>query len=202
MSALNGFILRVLLWLPVCFGAWYFLSILFTAPLASLVDALMTWLFPALIERVEQVGNALSVITRIQVSAPSGGGEATGDLLFDLNPLKYGYCVPLYTALVLATPAEDGAKILRWVIGMSILLAVQVFGIGTEILKILAFDIGGEQARELMGFSAWGYEGLALAYQLGFLILPSVVPIMTWFGQFQDALPEMVASQPSSQAPK
>lgn len=191
MRSLSRFFLRVLLWFPVSFGAWYFLSILFTSPLASIVDALMTWTFPSIIERVLQHGNQLTVITRMVVSADVGGGAATGDILFDLNPLKYGYCVPLYTGLLLATPGEDLPKTRRWLVGMMILLGVQVFGISTEILKLLAFEIG-EEARTALGFSAWGYEGLALAYQLGFLILPPVAPIAIWFGQFQDALGHVI----------
>lgn len=191
MSALSQFLLRVLVWLPICFGAWYYLSILFTSPLASLADALLTWIFPALIERVAQEGNQLIVITRLVVSAPADASGASGDLLFELNPLKYGYCVPLYTALVLATPGGDTVKTMRWLTGMLILLAVQVFGISTEVLKVLAFQISDE-AREMLGFADWGYEGLVIAYQLGFLILPPVAPIMIWFGQFQDAIPDVV----------
>ncbi len=191
MSALNRFLLQVLLWLPVCFGGWYYFSILFTTPLASIVDALMTWVFPALIERVAQDGNALTVVSRLVVSVEAGGGATTGDIVFELNPLKYGYCVPLYTALVLALPGEEAGRTMRWVVGMIVLLAVQVFGVSMEVLKVLVFDIGKE-AREILGFADWGYEGLALAYQLGFLILPPVVPIAIWFGQFQDVLPDVI----------
>jgi hypothetical protein len=74
---------------------------------------------------------------------------------------------------------------------MLVLLGVQVFGIVTDILKVSAFDAGPE-ARTLLGFSAWGFECLALAYPLGFLILPPVAPIAIWFGQFQDALSTVI----------
>lgn len=191
MSPLNKFLLQVLLWLPICFAAWYFLSILFTGPLASIVGALMTWIYPAIIERVAQDGNGLIVITHLVVSMSADDGGAAGEILFELNPLKYGYCVPLYTALVLATPGDYGTKVMRWLIGNIILLAVQVFGVSAEILKLLAFEVGDE-ASAMLGFSAWGYEAVALAYQLGSLILPPVVPIMIWFGQFQDALPNVL----------
>ena len=79
----------------------------------------------------------------------------------------------------------------RWLWGMLVLFGVQIFGVSTEILKILAFGAGVE-AQKLLGFSAWGYEFLALAYQLGFLVLPPVVPVMLWFGQFQDALEAII----------
>jgi hypothetical protein len=179
MTALRGLLLRTLIWLPICFGAWYFLSILFTPALAALVDTLLSAGFPSVIERVLADGNSLTVLTRIQPAAADGAGE----LLFDLNPLKYGYCVPLYTALVLATDADDGRRVVHWLLGMAVLLAVQVFGISTEILKVIAFQLGPDGA-DALDFAPWGYDALALAYQLGYLILPPVVPIMIWLGQF------------------
>jgi hypothetical protein len=70
---------------------------------------------------------------------------------------------------------------------MLLLTAVQVFGIATEILKTLAFQLTPE-AQALLGFTNLGYEGLALAYQFGFLILPPAVPIVLWFAQFRPAV--------------
>ena len=184
MSALRGFLLSTLIWLPICFGAWYFLSILFTPPLAALVDTVLSAGFPSVIERVLADGNSLTVLTRIQPAATDRAGE----LLFDLNPLKYGYCVPLYTALVLATAADDWKRALHWLLGMIVLLAVQVFGISAEILKVIAFQLGAD-GRAALDFAPWGYEVVALAYQLGYLILPSVVPIMLWLAQLGQIKP-------------
>ena len=185
MSTLGGLLWRVGFWLPVCFGAWYFFSILFTAPLAMAVDPVLTLLFPQVIERVAQHGNALVALTRLVGTSQEAG--ATGEILFEVNPLQYSYCMPFYTALVLVAPGEEEwTHVKRWLWGMLVLFGVQIFGVSTEILKILAFGAGVE-AQELLGFSAWGYEFLALAYQLGFLVLPPVVPVMLWFGQFQDA---------------
>lgn len=193
MSALRGFLLRTLIWLPICFGAWYFLSILFTPPLAALVDTVLSAGFPSVIERVLADGNSLTVLTRIQPAATDRAGE----LLFDLNPLKYGYCVPLYTALVLATDGDDLVRALHWLLGMVVLLAVQVFGISAEILKVIAFQLGAD-GRAALDFAPWGYETLVLAYQLGYLILPPVLPIMLWLGQFGGAwlMGESAAEKP------
>ncbi|WP_295430904.1 exosortase H [uncultured Thiodictyon sp.] len=184
---LRQFLLRVLFWLPVCFAAWYYFSILFTIPLAALVDALMTWSFPKLVEQVAQQGNALTVVTAVPAQAAVKGVARMGTLVFEVNPLKYGYCVPLYTALLLATPASEAAKVIGWLVAMLLLTAVQVFGIATEILKTLAFQLTPE-AQALLGFTSLGYEGLALAYQFGFLILPPAVPIVLWFVQFRPAV--------------
>jgi hypothetical protein len=183
MKPLNRFFLHVLLWLPICFGAWYYSSILVTAPLAWVLNQVMTGLFPTIIEHVQQYGNHLTIITRLVMEAPNAYGPASGDLLFEVNPLTYSYSIPLYTALLLATPDEESEKMGRWLIGMLVLFAVQVFGLSTSILKTLAFL--NEDARGRLGFSPWGYDLVALTYQFGYLILPPVTPIVIWFGQFQ-----------------
>ena len=187
LNPIHRLLLRVLFWLPVCFALWYYFSILLTIPLASVVDLLMTWGFPNLIKQVTHYGNAMTVVTAVTVETPGPGAPAMGEILFKVNPLKYGYCVPLYTALLLAMPAGDAGKVLRWLVGMVLLTAVQVFGIAIEILKVLAFQLNDE-ARTLLGFAAWGYEGLALSYQIGYLILPPVAPIVIWFAQFRPEL--------------
>ncbi|TVQ83877.1 MAG: hypothetical protein EA400_18455 [Chromatiaceae bacterium] len=180
MSPLRGFLLRTLAWLPVCFAAWYFLSILFTLPLAALVETALGSTFPAVFRQVVPDGNVLVVLSQIQVSA---AGDQPGELMFRLNPLMYGYALPLYTALVLATDGDDLGRLLYWLLGMAVLVSVQVFGIATEALKIIAFELG-DDGRAALDLAPWGYDALALAYQLGYLILPPVVPIMLWLGQF------------------
>jgi hypothetical protein len=70
------------------------------------------------------------------------------------------------------------------------LVLAQLFGLGAGILKVLAFDLG-DQGRPVLGFAPWGYELVAICYQIGTLILPSVAPVMLWLGQFGV---EMVAS--------
>ncbi len=190
MGPIKPFVARTLLWLPVCFAAWYFFSIVLTAPLAWVVGQIMTWALPSVIDGIAQEANGLIVMTHLAAPPATTGGPSAGEVLFELNALKYGYCVPLYTALVLASPGEDGVRLLRWLLGMLILALVQVFGITTEILKVLAFQLG-DQAREALAFPAPGYDAIALAYQLGYLILPPVVPIVIWFGQFQHTLTDL-----------
>lgn len=184
MPSLHGFLLRTLIWLPICFAGWYFASILFTIPLRGLAELALTRSFPAVFSAVAQDGNALVIVTNLSANADGRAGE----LVFSINPLKYGYCVPMFTALVLATLGiEDSRAALNWLLGMLILTATQVFGISAEALKIVAFQLNAE-ARELLGFSAWGYELLAVAYQFGYLILPPVTPILIWLVQSRATL--------------
>lgn len=194
MSTVGRFALKVFLWLPICFGIWYFASILFAVPLAATLDAVITGLFPDLVQAVMRNGNTLLAVLRIEaVQSELSTADAGSAMAYAINPLKYGYGVPLYSALVLAIPDdEETGKLGHWLLGMLILFLLQVFGLAAEILKDLAF--GMEAARVQMGFSAFGHEMLALAYQLGYLILPSLAPIMIWAGQFRRQVPDLIRS--------
>lgn len=183
-SPLTRFTIATLLWLPVCFAAWYFFSILFVLPLSSLVSLVMTGFFPNLVASVHPSGNELLVTTLLGIPNPQVPDGAEVAVLFKTNPLQYGYNIPLYTALVLAAPANEDSKLRAWIVGLVILLLVQTFGVATDMLKILAFQLG-EDARERLAFSQIGYEATAIAYQIGFLILPAVSPILLWVWQFR-----------------
>jgi hypothetical protein len=187
VNPVAGLGIRLLIWLPICFGAWYFTSILFVLPLAWSLDGITAFLVPDLVSGVRAAGNELVVQTRLEVSRSNAVGTSVGEILFVTNPLKYGYSIPLYTALVLAAPASDVRKPMAWVIGMLALTLAQVFGVGTEILKTLAFGVG-EEGRLRLGWSSGELEALAVLYQLGYLILPPVVPIVIWMWQFRGVL--------------
>lgn len=82
---------------------------------------------------------------------------------------------------------QDSVRAARWLFGILLLTAAQVYGISAEALKIVAFELNAE-TRALLGFSRLGHDALALAYQFGYLILPPVAPIVIWLAQFRASL--------------
>lgn len=192
--SVKGFALWVAFWLPITFAGWYFSSILFVMPLADIVDFLSTGLLPQVVSSVEPDGNNLLVVLALEVQDTSTGTLRTGEMLFKLNPLIYGYSIPLYTALVLASPGTDGRRLVAWLIAVVVLLLVQAVCIQAGILKVVAIDLVAE-TRPLLGFPDWGYEAVALFYQLGYLILPNVLPIALWLFQFREFVMEMADRQ-------
>jgi hypothetical protein len=196
MSPVGRFALKVGLWLPICYGVWYFSSILSVIPLASVLDTLMTSFLPNLIGGIETAGNQLLVTTQLSVPNPDATSTLVGLIRFETQPLDYGYCVPLYTALVLASPGQDRRKVFLWLVGMAILFVVQLFGVTTGIMKILAFHIDGA-ARAQLAFSPAGYEILALAFKFGYLIFSPISPVLIWLVQFRSFLSDLTGSVPT-----
>ena len=203
-SPLTRFSIATLLWLPVCFAVWYFFSILFVLPLSSLVSLVMTGFLPDVVASVHPSGNELLVTTLLTMANPQIPGGPEVEILFKTNPLMYGYNIPLYTALVLAAPADGYNKIWAWIVGLLILLLIQTFGVSTDMLKILAFHVG-EDARAHLAFSQIGYEATAIAYQIGYLILPAVSPLLLWVWQFRrfvSTLVDLPSAQSSAPPPR
>ncbi len=98
---------------------------------------------------------------------------------------------------LLGTPksvADVAAKWRTWSWGLPWLFMAQVWGVGFDTLKTLLFAIG-PAAPPLVGFSAWQTELVALGYQLGFLILPSILPVAIWFVLYRDYLATLVGDQ-------
>lgn len=201
-SPVSRFFLKVVLWLPLCFGAWYYMAIVITWPLTDLVHWLMTALLPESIEKVSQHGYQLEILTRFAPPARPGMPDLpAGALEFELNPLIYGYSLPLYTALTLATPDRDNANWWRWFAGMALLFPLQAWGVGFDILKTLAFNLGPE-VRGQLGLAPWQLEATALGYQFGSLILPAVGPVVLWLGQYRGYVASLAPGMAERFAPR
>jgi hypothetical protein len=183
-SPLSRFVLRVLLWLPLCFGGWFLFAILMSTPVAWLSGLALPGLFPDLFSEVARDGYLLDIVTRFAAPAELTQGRA-GELAFGVNPMIYGYGIPLFTALVLATADEEGFH--HWWIwggGLLLLVLVQGFGVTLEALKVVLFGLGPEVAARA-GFSPFQRELVALGYQLGTLVLPAMTPVVLWLGGYR-----------------
>ena len=151
-------------------------------------------LVPEWIDAIVQQGHQVEVMTLFSPTAQPSLAVPEGQvayLSFDINVLKYSYGIPLFTALMLATPGKDETQWTQWIIGLVILYLAQTFGVCLEMLKILAFSLGPEVSAQL-DLSGLQQEMIALGYQLGYLILPAVTPLALWIGFSQQFLVTLV----------
>ena len=193
-SLVKHFALKVVLWLPICFAVWYYMKGVIGVPTFFLVDGIMTTWLPDAIKDIEFQGHLLNVVLQFtppslpDVDIPKG---QVAELVFSVNSLMYGYSIPLYTALILATPDEERAKWIHWLIGFIILVLAQTWGVSFDILKTLLFRLDPGLSSQL-GFSTLQKELVALGYQFGYLILPAVTPLVLWIGFHQKFLSQLV----------
>ena len=78
-------------------------------------------------------------------------------------------------------PTGGSEKLYRVAIGGLLFLPVPVWGVACEALKVLVFQMDPAIAVQ-MGTTPLTRELLALAYQLGYLVLPAVTPRVDWNG--------------------
>lgn len=187
---IDRFLISTLLWLPLAFALWYLLVPVLLMPIVGWTHFVLTKGFGYAIVAVEQQGTMVEIITRLVMAAPAEGAAASGapgQLTFAINALKYAYGLPLLLALTLAAPTPLSEKIYRAIMGMVLLLPIPVWGLACEALKVLVFQMDPAVA-EQMRTTPLTRELLALAYQLGYLILPAVTPILIWAAFHRDFL--------------
>ena len=156
------------------FVVWYFAAPVLMWPAALLVDLAARWGFADIVQGVEQTRTILTFATTIKPGSTSTRG---GEITVDVDLLLYSFGLPLYAALVLA------AKEARWprllLIGYAALMPSVAWGVLADFLKNVAITSGPLVASQT-GFAAWQREAIAFAFQFGSLILPTVVPAVTW----------------------
>lgn len=183
---LGGFVVRTVLWLPACLAAWYFVAPYHGEVAASLAKAGIDLVHPALLTGVERDGLNVVFVTRIEVPAADG---RTGVLVPDVNPLVYSYGLAFFAALMLASRAR------LWALaaGLAALLPFQAWGVAFDFLAQLV-RMGPDIATR--AGVADGKEAIALAYQLGSLIFPPVVPVLLWAAFNRPFIDRLRASPP------
>lgn len=186
--SVKGFLLKIIIFLPIVFLLWYLLTPLFLYILSFLSQAVLTIFAGQAVVGVEANGNVLHIITPFP--ADNTNDVNKGQLVFVINAMKYGYGIALFTAMLLATPDKLSNKLQNFYIGLLILLLVQVWGVSLDTMQTLVFKLG-EGIADTLNTTEFTRELIALGYQLGYLILPSITPIILWFVMYQDYLAKM-----------
>jgi hypothetical protein len=171
-DALRDFILRTALWLPVCFAAWYWSAPLHASLAGFLARFLVEGFQSGIVTAIEQSGRELVFVTRI--TAPGSTG-VTGFLVPEVNSLVYTCGLALFAALMLASRAK------AWMLlaGAAALLPFQAWGIAFDFLMQVGIKSGPDVAWQA-GVAGWKREAIALGYQAGSLIFPTLMPVVLW----------------------
>jgi len=172
VGSLRWFVLRAFLWLAPCFAAWYYLASVHSAFVGGFAWMLAGLVAPGVVSGFEREGFELVFVTTLEMQRAPG---LTAVLIREVNPLLYTYGLALFVAMMLGSRC-GWRPILA---GSAMLLPFQAWGIAFDLLSQLAISLGPEIAAQA-GLADWRREVIALAYQVGALMLPSLVPVMLW----------------------
>jgi hypothetical protein len=167
------------LWMIFGFMLWYYLSAFHGVPVRMLASEVLSRLlgdnFLNIVPNPDH-HYIFQVQTNIPFQFPDGSREALG---FIINPLVFGFGLPLLFGLVMASGVSFFRKIGVLLIGYVSVVLVQVWGVVWQALKMLAFNFGVD-THQIIIDAGISDELIALCYQLGVLIFPPLVPIVIW----------------------
>lgn len=206
LTPIREFALKALLWLPLGFVLWFWFAAPLSWPPIRLGGAILTGCWPELFSAVQQgadildtagrasghAGYLMQLTTTVVVVAQNGqSGGGVGVLEPVINPMVYGYALPLFFGLAMATPLTAIRRLLQIGVAFVLIWLAQAFGIAAEALKVLAFNSGTAGSAAIARAEILP-EAVALAYQFGYLILPAVLPIALWIGLNRDFIARLV----------
>jgi hypothetical protein len=212
---MKRFMLSAVLWLPLMFFLWFWFAGPLVWPVIQLAKLALLKFWPQLFAGVAQgadlldahghvlahPGYLMQLTTTVMVNlAPAGAAPQLGFIEPTINPMIYGYSLPLLVGLVMATPLLPRQRLLQCAVGIPLIWAAQAFGAVSESLKAVAIDAGplGAEAAQRAGLSL---NLIALCYQFGYLILPSLLPAVLWIvlnRRFIEALTGRDAAEPAT----
>lgn len=169
---LGKFVLRTFLWMPPCFALWYLGAQAYSLLVGWFSRVLIDAFKPGIVSALERSAIDLVFVTSIKVHPAPG---QTALLLPEVNPLLYTYGLAFFLALML------GAKAKWWkmLIGAVALLPFQAWGVAFDFLVQVGVKMGPEVSAQA-GLFGWRLDAIALGYQIGTLILPTLMPVMLW----------------------
>ena len=172
-------VLLAALWMLFGFMLWYYLSAWHGVPVRVVSDQILAGIigepFHSIIANPDQ-RYLLQVQTRILFDFPDGTREPLG---FIVNPLVYGWGLPLLFGLTMAANAALWRKLLTLAIDYGVILLVQIWGVVWNSLMMLSFNFGPDVSA-VVAESGIPQEAIALCYQLGTLIFPALAPVIIW----------------------
>ncbi|MBT8069422.1 MAG: hypothetical protein KJO80_03210 [Gammaproteobacteria bacterium] len=176
---LSELLILAFLWMIFGFMLWYYLSAFHGAPVRMLASELLSRVLGD--EFLNIIPNPdrhylFQAQTRIPFQFPDGSREALG---FIVNPLIYGYGLPLLFGLVMASGVSLLRKMAILLTGYVCVMLIQVWGVFWQTLKMLAFNFGPD-AHQVVIDAGVSDELIALCYQLGVLIFPPLAPVIIW----------------------
>lgn len=215
LSPLRRFLLAALLWLPLAFFFWFWFAGAMVWPVIAMAKWVLTHAWPSLFTAVSQgadlldaqgrilghPGYLMQISSGVLVNAAAAGMPAKfGFLEPVVNPMIYGYALPLFAGLVLATPLTRWQRTRQIALGAVVIWIAQAFGVIAESLKAVGLD-AGQPGIDALHRAGIPLNAVALAYQFGYLILPVLVPAVLWIVCNRPFIQELISREDAEPTP-
>ncbi len=200
-SALLVFVASALVWMLALTLLWSKLSPWTSYPAAALSHVALEQAAPTWVRKVDQRTGVMQVETAIAMPVPNAGGRRA-DIVVEVDPGRYAYGLPIFLALLLA--ARTRGRGWRAAAGYLLLLPAQAFSLTMFVL--IQIVVYAQTDARILNVAQWQLEAIVYGYQIGSLVVPTLVPIMLWLWLDRQFFREVVVSgwrrepQPQPQA--
>ena len=164
---------RALLLLPFLLAVWYFAGTPITWVPAKLAVPIVQSISGGLVTAVQK-GRTIDYIVKLEMPYRPGGTPRVAAEI-EVQAAKFTYGIALFLALALA--AKESRQGVGILLGCAALLAVPAIGIAFDALTQLGMTNGMDV---FLRWSGGTREGIALGYQVGTLLLPTLSPVALW----------------------
>jgi len=180
-SPIKELLVSAVLYLPLCFFVWFYSAALLVIPAKWIAEmALMFWqndLFNGINQHYYYFTVETLIFPKDQMGA-TGSQLAVLDVV--VNPMKYGYGLAVFVGLVVSLPNTSAKyKLFQIFMGYILISIIQANGVFWETCKSLLMNAGPD-AFNAINQTGISHNLVAGMYQLSYLILPAVLPIMVW----------------------
>lgn len=173
LSAFAGVVLFTLLWTKVSPWTSY--------PVAVISHMALERGTPMWVRTVRTTPGRIEVDTTVEVAVDQAGGRRA-EISLDADPGRYAYGLPIFLALLVAASVsarkQAGGRLRRAVAGYLLLLPGQALSLVMFLLMQMAMAARMDAAALRVG--GWELEAIVYGYQLGVLVLPTLVPVLVW----------------------
>ncbi|RYF02125.1 MAG: hypothetical protein EOO32_01245 [Comamonadaceae bacterium] len=148
-------------------------------PVAVLTHVALEQSVPLWVRTVHTKPGFIEVDTAVEAAAAQTGGRR-GEITLEADPGRYAFGLPIFMALLVAARLVSRHKGvgLRAAAGYVLLLPAQTFSMVMYLLMQIA--MGSAFSLQAMRVDMWQLEGIVYGYQVGVLVLPTLVPVLVW----------------------
>ena len=174
-SPLTVFVLSAFGWIIVLTGLWSQVSAWTSYPVGVLSHIALEQGAPMWVREVRLKPDNMEVDTTVAVPVPGASGR-WAEITVEVSPARYAYGLPIFLALLLA--ARGRGLVPKAVAGYLLLLPAQAFSLTMSLLMQVVLN--AQTSVRHLRVSQWQMEAIVYGYQMGSLIVPTLVPILLW----------------------
>lgn len=179
-SPLLRFALLAILGVVLCSVGWAVAGRWLAYPVAQLAAWVLPEVAPQWVRSVQVLPTAGLVVDSSVAIASAQTGGRLAEIVLEAEPARYGYGLAIFVALMAAAALvrPERRRVWRVLLGYVLLWLPQVFSLVMYLLMQLLLATGLDA--RLLKVSQTSVEALIYGYQLGSLVVPTLVPVLVW----------------------